>query len=455
VNNNYILKGDVCWSVNQCGLGTGAYLVCADGKCVGVFDEFPHEYAGYPLIDYSGRLIIPGLVDLHTHAPQFAFRSLGMDLELLDWLESHAFPEEAKYHDIEYARYAYSLFVEHLKQGPNTRIGIYATVHTPATLLLMDMLEASGLVCLVGKVNMDRNCPDYLREFNAAASLDATREWLRACSPEKLSAKAETAYKSVRPILTPRFIPSCSDELMYGLADIQKEYGLPVQSHLSENRQEIQWVKDLCPGSDGYGAAYADFDLFGGSAATIMAHCVWSDEKEISLMAERNVFIAHCPQSNVNLASGIAPVRKFLDAGCRVGLGSDVAGGAHCSIFRAMSDAIQASKIRGVMTGETGKALSLEEAFFLGTAGGGAFFARPRKPEAESTAGALNAGLPGASGSFEPGYDFDALVIDDSSLSGPVPLSIRDRLERVVYLSDDRHIRAKYVRGKEIVFCNT
>lgn len=423
--------------------------MCADGKSAGVFEKLPERYAGLPLADYSGRLIVPGLVDLHMHAPQFAFRALGMDLELLDWLEVHAFPEEAKYRDTEYARYAYSLLAGHLKRGPNTRVVVYATVHTPATLLLMDALEESGLVCLAGKVNMDRNCPDYLREDSAAASLDSTREWLAACYPQSTGNSGQTKYKNVRPILTPRFIPTCSDELMRGLAEIQKEFSLPVQSHLSENRQEVRWVKELCPAASGYGAAYADFDLFGGLDGTgtpaIMAHCVWSDEKEIALMAERGVFIAHCPQSNTNLSSGIAPVRRFLDAGCETGLGSDIAGGAHTSIFRAMSDAIQVSKLRRVLLGENTKAISLEEAFYMGTAGGGAFFGRIAQTEADT-----QADTPGSSGSFEPGYDFDALVIDDSELAAPFPLSVRDRLERAVYLSNDQHIQAKYVRGKKI-----
>jgi guanine deaminase len=299
----------------------------------------------------------------------------------------------------------------------------------------MDLLEESGLVCMVGKVNMDRNCPDYLREDSAGA---AVREWLDACfSPGK-------GYKNVLPILTPRFIPTCSDALMRGLAGIQKEFGLPIQSHLSENRKEIKWVKELCPAADCYGGAYADFDLFGGGAPTLMAHCVWSDKRETELLAERGVFIAHCPQSNTNLSSGIAPLRRFLDSGCNAGLGSDVAGGAHTSIFRAMSDAIQVSKLRRILLGETTKAIGLEEAFYLGTAGGGAFFGEAVR------AGNPTEDRPGASGSFEPGYDFDALVIDDSGLACPSPLSIRNRLERVVYLSDDRHIQAKYVRGLEI-----
>ncbi|MDR0290572.1 MAG: amidohydrolase family protein [Treponema sp.] len=424
MDKNFVIQGDICWSKAPNALETrpDSFLVCIEGKSAGVFPRLPDQYASLPLCQCSGKLVIPGLVDLHTHAPQFAFRGLGMDLELLDWLATHTFPEEAKYRNLEYARTAYKLFVEHLKRGPNTRIVVFATVHVPATLALMDLLEESGLVSMVGKVNMDRNCPDTLREENAAISLNATREWLAAYA-------ARTGnYSGTRPILTPRFIPSCSDELMRGLGALRRTMNLPVQSHLSESRKEIEWVKTLCPSSEGYGAAYRDFDLFGSeeeSAPTVMAHCVWSDEKEIALMARRGVFAAHCPQSNANLSSGIAPVRQLIDAGVSVGLGSDIAAGANSSIFRAMSDAIQASKLRQ-------QPLTLEEAFCCGTAGGGAFFGK--------------AGM-GFSGSFDPGNDFDALVIDDGDIAAPFELSIRNRLERAVYTSDSRHIEAKYVRG--------
>ncbi|GHV66879.1 hypothetical protein AGMMS49928_02640 [Spirochaetia bacterium] len=306
---SFIIKGDFCWSKSLTVLETrpGAFLVCVEGKSAGVFPRVPEQYAGLPLVDYSDKLIVPGLADLHIHAPQFSFRGLGMDKELLDWLETRAFPEEVKYRNIEYARKSYGFLIEHLKRGPNTRIVFFATVHTAATLLLMDMLEESGLVCLAGKVNMDRNSPTNLSEENAAASLAATRDWLDKCS----------AYKNVRPILTPRFIPSCSDGLMEGLGKLQREFNLPVQSHLSENHKEIEWVKKLHPDISGYGAVYDRFGLFGHSPAeagapAVMAHCVHSDEKEIALLSERQVYIAHCPQSNTNLSSGIAPVRHFL-----------------------------------------------------------------------------------------------------------------------------------------------
>jgi len=314
-------------------------------------------------------------------------------------------------------------------------------------MVLMDLLEESGLVSMVGKVNMDRNSPDTLREESAAASLNATREWLKKC--------ASANYRNTRPILTPRFIPSCSNELMRGLCALQRElmrglcalqreFNLPVQSHLSENRSEIEWVRKLCPSSAGYGAAYDDFGLFGSAesepaaAPTVMAHCVWSDENEIKLMAKQGVFAAHCPQSNINLSSGIAPMRRILETGVPAGLGSDIAGGTSSSIFRAMSDAIQVSKLRIPLLGVKEKALTIEEAFFLGTKGGGEFFGK--------------SGM-GYCGSFEQGFDFDALVINDKApeahaLDAPYNLPVRDRLERAIYICDSRNIKAKYVKGK-------
>ncbi|MDR2798694.1 MAG: amidohydrolase family protein [Treponema sp.] len=419
---NFVLKGDICYSKTKNSLVTAenSFLVCTEGKSAGVFSQFSHiplQYRPFPCIDYTGKLIIPGLVDLHLHAPQFTFRSLGMDLELLDWLETWAFPEEAKYQDTNYALRAYRALVADLQQGPNTRICLFGTVHVPATLLLMDLLENSGLVCMVGKVNMDRNSPDTLREQDAASSAASTQAWLEQCG----------TYKNCKPILTPRFIPSCTDDLMRRLSDLQQRYGLPLQSHLSENLREIAWVRELCPESSCYGDAYARFDLFGGDVPTIMAHCVYSGDEEIALMQRRGVYVAHCPQSNMNLASGIAPVRRYLEAGLSMGLGSDVAGGVHTSIFRAMIDGIGVSKLRRCMGDRDEAPLTLEEVFYLGTQGGGSFF--------------------GHVGSFESGYEFDALVMEDPHPVPPFPLTLRERLERIVWCSDDRAILKKYVRG--------
>ena len=453
----FALKGTICYSKNQKELvfAENSYAVCENGLCAGVFSQLPEEYKDIPVKDMGDRLIIPGFTDLHLHAPQYAYRGTGMDLELLDWLNTITFPQEAKYADLSYAKKAYSIFVDDLKHSFTTRACIFATLHRPATELLMDMLEESGLTTMVGKVNMDRNGAPELQEKSAQASAQDTRQWL-----EEIKGRYDHTY----PILTPRFTPSCTDELMTELGKIQREYHLPVQSHLSENFGEIAWVKELCPTSRFYGDAYDMFGLFGTRPAfntneadfasasglnttdntathissdgasvcpTIMAHCVHSTDEEIQLIKDQGVYIAHCPESNTDIASGIAPVRRYLDMGLHVGLGTDVAGGFSLSMFRAMADAIQVSKLRWRLMDQTQAPVTLEEAFYMATIGGGSFF--------------------GKVGTFEKGYEFDAMILDDSNIRHPQEISTRDRLERLVYLSDDRNLVGKYVQGRKVI----
>ena len=420
----FILKGNIVYSQDKEKLRVleDHYLIGENGLVKGVFANLPAEYEALPVKDYGECLIIPGLIDLHVHAPQYAFRGMGMDMELLEWLETNTFPEEAKYQNLEYAGNAYQIFTQNLKKSATTRACIFGTIHRDATLLLMDQLEQSGLVTYVGKVNMDRNCPDYLREESAEESGLETVEWIKDVLHRK--------YQNTMPILTPRFTPSCSDELMENLKKIQLYYQIPVQSHLSENPGEIAWVKDLCPWSEFYGDAYDRFGLFGADSRTVMAHCVYSGAEERQRMKENGVFIAHCPESNLNLSSGVAPVRTFLEEGLRVGLGSDVAGGSTENLFQAMALAVQASKMRWRMQDDSLRPLTLEEVFYMGTRGGGEFF--------------------GNVGSFEPGFELDAVVLDDTRLLHPQTLDVRARLERMIYLADEREVRAKYVRGKEI-----
>ena len=245
-------------------------------------------------------------------------------------------------------------------------------------------------------------------------------------------------FHRTKPILTPRFIPCCTDKLMEELREIQMAYGIPVQSHLSESKGEIEFVKFLRPDDPFYGDSYNDYDLFGKNddigtdVKTVMAHCVWSTEEEVELMRQNGVFVAHCPASNMNLTSGIAPIRKYLDLGLNIGLGSDIAGGHSGSIFRAITDGIQVSKMYFRMVDETYKPLVFPEAFYLATRGGGAFF--------------------GKVGSFEEGYEFDAVILDDSVLPHPQPLTLAERMERAVYLGlDEKNITAKFVAGEEIL----
>lgn len=421
---NFVLKGNICYSVNKLEIKVfpNSYLVCIEGKSAGVFEELPQQYKDLPLINYDNRLIIPGMVDLHIHAPQYAFRGMGMDLELMGWLQEQAFTEEAKYADLDYAYNAYSVFAKQMQKSATTRACIFGTRHREATSLLMNLMESTGLITYVGKVNMNREAPQNLCEKDAKSSADETISWLTE-NREK--------YKRTMPILTPRFLPSCSDELLEKLQKIREEYRLPVQSHLSENPEEIAFVKSLFPDAFFYGDGYDKYGFFGRDAKTIMAHCVWSEEEEVVRMKQNGVYVAHCPASNMNLSSGIAPIKRYLNEGIKVGLGSDVAAGQTESIFRAMTDAIQVSKLYWRHVDSSCKPLTFEEAFYMATKGGGEFF--------------------GKVGSFEEGYELDAIVLDDTCIPYPQELSTRQRLERAVYLSLDLlGIHAKYVAGEKV-----
>ena len=422
---NLILKGNICYSETPDKLRTveDGYLVGIGENVVGVFEKLPDEYRDLPVTDYSDCVIIPGLCDLHVHAPQYAFRALGMDMELLDWLNTYTFPEESKYVELDYASKAYRIFAEAVKNSATTRACVFATLHTPATINLMEKLEQTGVVSMVGKVGMDRNCPDMVRQQSAMSAFRSTQSWIE---------KTKDKFKRTTPIITPRFIPTCSDELMKKLKILQEKFSLPVQSHLSESQGEISWVCELCPESKTYADAYDQFGLFGGSnVPTVMAHCIWCEDSEVDLMKKNGVYVAHCPQSNMNLSSGIAPIRRYIRKGLNIGLGSDVAGGVHLSIFRAMSDAIQVSKLHWRLIDQNDEPLTVNEAFYLGTAGGGSFF--------------------GNVGKFEKDYEFDAVIIDDTTIPTTNPLSIEERLARIIYCSTISNIKAKYVRGEKVL----
>lgn len=424
---SFAIKGDICFckTKDQWTTMKNAYAVCENGISQGVFAQLPAQYAHFPVYDFTGKLIIPGLVDLHMHAPQYAFRGMGMDLELMDWLGQQTFPEEAKYADLPYADKAYTIFADNIKHSATSHACLFATQHRAATELLMDRMEQTGMISFVGKVNMDREAPDNLRESSAETSAQETLRWLYEIAGK---------YQRTKPILTPRFIPSCTPELLAKLQIIQQEYKLPVQSHLSENTGEIAFVHELCPDARFYGDAYDAYGLFGRqhpkehTYPAIMAHCVHSTEEEIKLLRDNGVFVAHCPASNTNLSSGIAPIRRYLENHMHVGLGSDIAGGHTESILRAVCDAVQVSKLYWRLVDDGAVPLTFCEAFYLATKGGGAFF--------------------GSVGSLERGYDFSAVVLDDSSLRHPFALTIPQRLERAAYSALDAYgICAKFVSG--------
>ena len=417
----YLLHGDLCFSKDRMRIETmeNGYMHIRDGKIVALYETVPTNLSSLERKDYHGKIVLPGMVDLHLHAPQYAYRGTKMDLPLLDWLNINTFPEEAKYENVSYAKAVYTNFVEDLKESPTTRAVIFATLHKEATLELMALLEESGLSTMVGKVNMDRNSPDYLTEHSAEESLENTKAWLR---------EIPKTYRHCRPILTPRFTPTCSDRLLEGLGRLMAEEGLPLQSHLSENKAEIAWVKELCPDTKNYGESYDRYGLLGN---TVMAHCVHTEEDELSLLMQRGTTIVHCPQSNTNLQSGVAPIKHFLNKGAKVGLGTDVAGGANLSMFRAITDAIHASKLRNCLLREEDSALTLSEAFYMATLSGGRFF--------------------GKVGSFLPGYEADFLVFSGKRKSVREE-SLLERLEMLLYTEKELfRMDAKFVQGRQIL----
>lgn len=426
MDNTFAVKGNIIWSESLEDMKTkeNGFLVVENGKVAGVFDTLPEKYSSLPLIDAGNDLVVPGLSDIHVHAPQFAFRGTNMDLELMDWLNTYTFPEESKFADSSYADKVYSMFVSTLRKSATTRVVAFASRHREATLSLMEKLEESGLSGFVGKVNMDRNAPDSLREESAETSSAETVKWLEEAR--------ENGFENIKPIITPRFVPSCTDELMEKLSAIRKEWDLPVQSHLSENMGEVSFVKELEPWSAFYGDVYEHFGLFGGeNGKCIMAHCVLCGEEEIALMKKNGVYIAHSPESNENLKSGIAPIRRYLEEGMNVGLASDIAGGTTESIFDALVDAVQVSKLYWRLVDSSFEALSFREGFYLASKGGGSFF--------------------GKVGSFEPGFDADILILSDDSIPFPGSLTPEERLERFAYLHGDVNgVKAKWVKGRRL-----
>jgi len=369
--------------------------------------------------DFGNRLLIPAMNDVHVHAAQYHNQGIAMDLELLPWLDNYTFPEESKFSDVDYAERIYRRFIHHLWRVGTMRATVFATIHTAGTRRLMELFGEAGMGALVGKVAMDRNSPATLSE-PVGKAIEGMQQLAEAfADPDGL----------VRPIVTPRFIPTCTPDMLRACGEIARRYHLPVQSHLSENLSEVALVRELEPESRGYGDAYNRYGLF-GQTPTVMAHCVWSDASERALMRQNGVMVAHCPTSNLNVSSGMAPVRTFLDEGIAVGLGSDISGGHDLSIFRMMVYAIQVSKMHYQRSDHAMAFLSLAEAFWMATKVGGSFF--------------------GKVGSFEQGYDFDALVIDDHDLY-PDDYSILQRLERFIYLGDDRQIVHRFCRGREVV----
>lgn len=415
-----ILKGNIIHTptMEKFECARGGYVVAVDNEVKGVFETLPEEYADHPVQDYGDCLIMPGMCDTHLHASQFAYRGLGLDMQLMEWLNVYAFPFESKYEDREYAEIYYDAFANALAANGTTRAIIFSSKHVEGTEVLMDALERHKVASIVGKVNMDTFCPDYICE-DTQQSIKDTEEWIL---------RTKDKYKYVKPSVSPRFIPTCTSEVLKACGEFAKKYDLPVHTHSTEDLGEIEVSLSKHPEFETDSDIYDSFGLL--TDKTVLAHFIYANEHEMDLIKERGCTIAICAQSHGNVAAGVPPTRKMIEKGIKLGLGSDIAGGYSVNIWRAMADAVYLSKIRYLESNKEDMFLNIPEAFYLGTKGGGQVF--------------------GKVGSFEEGYEFDALVIDDSNLRVPLEdFSLEQRIERIIHLGDDRNIIARFVAGEK------
>jgi len=383
----------------------------------------------------AGTMVLPGLVDLHIHAPQYAQLGQALDVPLEVWLGKYTFPLEARYADLAFARPRYEALVTDLIANGTTTALYFATQHLEATKLLADICAAHGQRALVGKVVMDdpAACPDYYRDASVAAALADTRaliEHVRAIESEG----------RVLPVVTPRFIPSCSDEALAGLGAIAQECGCHVQTHASESDWAHGYALERYGKTDT--EALDGFGLLGRK--TVLAHANFLTDPDMARLASRGAGVAHCPVSNMYFANSVFPLRQALEKGVHVGLGTDISGGPIATVWEAARGAVQASRMLedGVdpalppdRRGRRASRIDMATAFHLATAGGGEALDLPI-------------------GSFAVGQKFDALLIDPNAGRGTIrlfgetdPIAI---FEKIMYAASRPNIAAVWIDGHHV-----
>lgn len=341
------------------------------------------------------HIIIPGLVDLHVHAPQWPQLGKALHLPLQEWLQEYTFPLEARYSDIEYARHVYASLVKALLANGTTTAMYFATIHEEATTLLASTCLEMGQRAFVGRVAMDNveQCPDYYRDADAYAALAASER-----SINQIRQLSGNHSQLVKPVITPRFIPSCSNEVLEGLGQLASHHHCHIQTHCSESDWEHNYVIDRLSRTDTQ--ALADFGLL--TRHTVLAHSNFITENDMQLIKNAGSGIAHCALSNSYFADSVFPLRRALEKSLRVGLGTDIAGGHSASMFNACQHTVSSSRMleAGVDTqrstdqrGTAHSRINYMDAFHLATAGGAAV-------------------LDSMTGVFAVGNQFDALLLD-------------------------------------------
>ncbi|PSW62172.1 guanine deaminase [Photobacterium kishitanii] len=387
----------------------------------------------------KGEYLLPGLVDLHCHAPQWPQAGKGLDLPLYDWLQNYTFPLENRYSDNAFAAMVYQDVTKTLLANGTTSAVYFASIHRQSTEVLAQTCLNVGQRAFVGKVNMDNSeqCPTYYCEPSVAAAIDDTELFVN-----NVFELAGNQSRLVRPVITPRFVPSCTSELLQQLGGLVQRYDLHMQTHCSES----DWARDYS--MQHYGASdvtiYADMGLLNNKS--ILAHSIFLNDADIEKIKQFNAGIGHCPLSNMYFANAAMPARELLDLGVQVGLGSDIAGAPSPSIFRASFDAVSHSRVReeGVNIylpaserGTTNARISFVEAFWMATVGGGQV-------------------LDAKVGLFNQGYHFDAIVIKSNPAIGNLRIwpefdSAKDILEKIITLAQPENVAKVWVQGEVVI----
>lgn len=431
MNGDLILKGrTVGFSADPFAVDPDAALVHhADGavwisdgtiRAVGSAADILKQAEGVPVVDYGDCLISAGFVDCHVHYPQLPIiASYGE--QLLTWLTNYTFPIEAKYGDPAFARRAADLFLDEALRNGTTTACVYATVHPESVDAFFKAASERGLAMACGKVLMDRNAPEGLLD-TPQSGYDQSKALI-----DRWHGRGRNTY-----VVTPRFAPTSTPEQLEAAGALWREHsGTLMQTHLSENTGEINWVAELFPECPDYFGVYETFGLTGPGA--IFGHAIHLTERERGAMRASGSAIAHCPTSNTFIGSGLFDMQGLRSGNdpILVGLATDVAGGSSMSMFAVMKTAYEVAQLRGV---------SLHPAclWYLATVG---------------AAAAMR--MDGTLGNLAPGMAADIAVIDPKA----TPLlaartaradSISDILFAGIILGDDRAVRATYAAGKVV-----
>jgi len=393
-------------------------LVVRDGhvaECGPAAELLPRLPAGTPLADHRGRLILPGFVDTHVHYPQTDIIASHGE-QLLEWLEKYTFPAEQRFADPAHAAEVAGFFCDELLRNGTTTAAAFATVHPASVDALFEAAQARRMRMITGKVLMDRNCPDFLRD-SAETGYAASKALI-----ERWHDRGRLLYA-----VTPRFAPTSTPAQMRLAGQLLREHpGVFLQSHLAENRAEVAWVAQLHPEARSYLDVYAHAGQLGMRA--VFAHCLWLDDADRRRMAEAGAAMSFCPTSNLFLGSGLFDLRRAHELGVRVGLGTDVGGGTSFSMLQTLNEAYKVLQLGG-------QSLSAAGAFHLATLGG-----------------AHSLYLDDRIGNFMPGKEADFVVLDPRATPllarrSAACATLEERLFALMVLGDDRAVAATHVMG--------